>query len=286
LSLVDYSWIDDVAPASHRASVTLSLAATYFDMDAANGVAAGIFTNTDPGTFISPAGDGRFETWGISGDMEAWLPANALHYFIGGLEGAWAESDRNQSSVVTTQESLSILPISGGALPPFSFSNLDPLEISSSSEFYRVAGVVGIGTDVAEGTKIGAGVYVGYSRLDVDAVHSSPSFVFLLNTIDESVKTWSAGLVVLGESRHEVTPGVGLFFKGRAAALYANGDLNADQMAFTNQFSANDRQETFAGLVDGQVGFEVAFGPNATISISAVRPGATTCSISSIRSPE
>jgi hypothetical protein len=38
-------------------------------------------------------------------------------------------------------------------------------------------------------------------------------------------------------------------------------------MAFTNQFSANDRQETFAGLVDGQVGFEVAFGPNATISI-------------------
>jgi len=268
LGPVEYSWIKENAPADHQAIVTFSLAATYFDMDAANGFAAGIFSG---GSLVGNAGDGfSFDTWGITGDIETWIPTNASLYIIGGLEGAWVEGDQN--SEVATANDLSILPIDGGdpgKFAPTLGGALGPFEISSSGEFYRVGGLAGIGTEVSDGTKVGVGAYVAYSELDLDAHYSAPAFPAEINTLDETVKTWSAGLAVLGESRREVMRGIGVFFKGRAAALYANGELDAGQngVLFGTPLSADDRQEKFAGLVEGQAGFDIAIGPNATVSI-------------------
>jgi len=164
---------------------------------------------------------------------------------------------------------------------------LGPFEISSSGELYRVGGLAGIGTDVANGTKVGVGAYVAYSELDLDAHYSAPAFAVEINTLDETVNTWSAGLAVLGESRHEVMRGIGLFFKGRAAALYANGELNAEQ---SGPFSAphclrTTTRKSSPALSKVRLGSISRLVQTRPFPSSAVRLGATMCSKSSIRSP-
>ncbi|MCG8649670.1 MAG: hypothetical protein MI861_07545, partial [Pirellulales bacterium] len=89
LDPIEYTWIEDNAPGH----VTFSLAGTYFDMDVTNGFAAGMFAGGDE--FLRQSDDGfRFESWGITGDIEAWLPTAMGGYFVGGLEGAWVEDDQ------------------------------------------------------------------------------------------------------------------------------------------------------------------------------------------------
>lgn len=250
--------------------ISVNLSATHFDMDTATGFALGIFNNST-GDFISTAGTGRFDSWGTSGGVEAWLPADATHYFIGEVEGAWVND--NQTLELTTDENFSILPINGGN--PRNFPKaiagvaINPVELSSSGEFYRVSTLVGIGSDLTSETKFGVGAYIGYSELQVDALYSTALFPVPLNSLDQTVKTSSTGLVLLGESRHQLMPSVGVFFKGRAAALYADGRLDAAQGAFGEAapLLAGDSQSAFAGLLEGEIGFDVAFGPKATISI-------------------
>lgn len=257
---IEYSWIGENSSPGHETLVTFSFAATYFDMDATNGLAAGIFPNTDGG-FLGQAENGfSFETWGISGGIEAWIPTSASHYFVGALEGAWVDQDQNFEG--TNNDQFAVLPINGEGNPavigaPLTFGT------SSSGEFLRVAGLTGIATDVTVGTKAGVGAYVAYSELNLDVLRTISIFTGEFGSLDETVKTWSAGLAVFGESRRNLMPGVGVFFKGRAAALYANGELNG----FTAPLSANDRQEKFAGLIDGPVGFDFAIGANATVSV-------------------
>ncbi|MCG8649671.1 MAG: hypothetical protein MI861_07550, partial [Pirellulales bacterium] len=203
----------------------------------------------------------------------AWLPTAMGGYFIGGLEGAWVEEDQSSEIVMGDDptEFVNPLLIDGGNAE-FSIANpLESVEVSADAQFYRVAGLAGLGTNVANGTKVGVGAYVAYSELDLDAGYLNLDNTDLFSQIDETVETWSGGLMVLGESRHEVMPGFGVFVKGRAAALYANGELDGSQRGFNGSGpfsnSVDDSQDEFAGLVEGQIGLDVAVGPNATISI-------------------
>ena len=269
---IEYTWIEDSAP-GQQAMVSFSLAGTYFDMDVTNGFAGGIFGGF-PAPFIRQPDDGfSFESWGITGDIEAWLPTAATGYFVGGLEGAWVEDDQSSEIVMGTGplEFLDPLPISGGEGLDLVALGPDPVEVSADSQFYRVAGLAGLGTNVANGTKVGVGAYVAYSELDLDARYQNLTVDEQFSQIDETVETWSGGLALLGESRHEVMPGFGVFIKGRAAALYANGELDASQNGNTidGPFSrsVDNSQDEFAGLVEGQFGLDVAIGPNAKISI-------------------
>jgi hypothetical protein len=263
---IEYAWIEENAPAGHQATVTFSLAATYFDMDVTNGLAAAIFDTS--GAFLRQPDDGfSFDTWGITGGIEAWIPANGAGYLIGGLEGAWVEDDISSVNSYPATERLVGLRLGDTALTIGTSAN-DPIDFSASSEFYRVAGLAGWGADVATGTKIGVGAYVAYSELDLDAAYRNVNVIERFSQIDETVKTWSGGLALLGETRREVMPGVGVFFKGRAAALYANGDLDASQNIGDRFFpSADDSAEAFAGLAEGQVGFDFALGRAAKISV-------------------
>lgn len=266
---IEYSWIEDNAPAGHQAMVTFSLAATYFDMDVANGFSTTLVDRTNASIVVGQPDNGfDFGTWGMSGDVEAWLPIAGAGYLIGALEGAWVEDD--MASVVDYPETASLAAIRFGStrntiasLPPNTI-----VEFSASSHFYRVAGLAGWGTEAASHTKVGVGGYVAYSQLDLDSLHNNPTVPGRFQTIDETVKTWSGGLAVLGETRREMRPGVDVFFSGRAAALYANGDLDASQNVGNFYLaSAYDSAEAFAGLLEGQAGFDFALGRNATVSI-------------------
>ena len=73
LGPTEFTWTEEEAPPEHQTLVRLSLAATYFDMDVANGFAGVVEDN--PYLFVRQPDDGfRFETWGITGDVEAWIP--------------------------------------------------------------------------------------------------------------------------------------------------------------------------------------------------------------------
>jgi hypothetical protein len=267
LGSTEYTWIGDDAPPGRQATVTFSLAATHFDMDVTNGLAAAIF-DANSGAFLRPADDGfRFDTWGVTGNIEAWMPAHGSAYLIGGLEGAWVEDD--MSAVITYADTERLLALRfGDTALTIGTSPGDPIDFSASSEFYRVAGLAGWGANVATGTKIGVGAYVAYSELDLDAAYRNMNVIERFSQLDETVKTWSGGVALLVESRRELTSVIGVFFKGRAAALYANGDLDANQNIGDRYFpSADDSAEAFAGLAEGQVGFDFALGSHTTLSV-------------------
>jgi hypothetical protein len=183
LEPTEYTWIQENAPAGHQATVTFSLAATYFDMDVTNGLAAAIF-DTTTGAFLRQPDDGfSFDTWGISGDIEAWVPANGSGYLIGGLEGAWVEDDMSSVNSYPATERLLALRFGDSPLTIGTSPN-DPIDFSASSQFYRVAGLAGWGADVATGTKIGVGAYVAYSELDLDAAYRNVNVIERFSQID------------------------------------------------------------------------------------------------------
>lgn len=262
-------------------------------MDVANNLGV-VVTDYQDFTVLGYPDDGhKIDAWGVTGDAEVWIPFQSSGYVIGGLEGAWVEDNDSFKAGIAGEFSgvqadlLRLLPLDGGQGDHYicgaSMFGQCLLDGSANSQFYRAGGFAGVGTDAGTNGRIGIGGYVAYSSLDFDSsyvvtdvIADAGGNIGASVGLDEHVTTWSDGPIIAGETRHALSPGVGVFLKGRLAALYANGDLDARQATQDlnspnatpdPQLSVSDNEHAFAGLAEAEVGVDVMASQNLMLSI-------------------
>jgi hypothetical protein len=237
--------------------LNIRFGAAHIDMDVANGL--GTVIDTSGFEFIAQPDNGvEMSAAGLELSGDFWSQGSSLGGIYVGASLLDVSVDNN--SVLKLPSSgapyLDSLPIDGslstGAIIPTAGAEAN---ISTSSDFYRIAGSAGYALpSMMEGTNLAVGLYGGYSRLNFDATTRavvSGNFA----TLSEDVRTVSVGPMVALQKTFELTNAVEGFVEGQAALLYARGNLDASQVVSNiARISLSSRDNDIAGMVEARTG--------------------------------
>ncbi|MEM6616903.1 MAG: hypothetical protein AAF619_10260 [Pseudomonadota bacterium] len=256
-----------------KAKVMLEVAATYFDQEVKNGFGASI--NTAGFDFIRQPDSGiDIENWGLTGALEAWAPVNVPTigevFLIGRVEAAFVEDDLSSTVTLEAGEFFDTLPIDGAVSPGAITSGAGTtLNLDVDVDYRRFGGFAGVGREIpGADVKIGLGVYAAISQLDLSSEFQDDGVPTNFIRLDETVDTFTIGPMLVGEANVDINQYLGAFVSGRAAVVYAHGDLDADQEAsnLAVDISVDDTDSGAAVILGIKTGLTVS--PTEQLSLS------------------
>jgi hypothetical protein len=243
------------------ASLSIKAAATYLEMDIANGLSTSI-DDLGTGDFIRRPDDGfGFSDWGFSAALEAAIPAPLP--FVGadavvvGLDGEWVSGSGTFRVDLGANESFDVLEIDGTNTSNILAGPTETVTGGAEADYGRYSGFLGARWLVLDDGHITFGLYSSFSQIDLSSHFQDTSDPTEFATLDEEVRTYSIGPQITAEQSIEVTDRLQLFGRVSGALLYARGDLDARQVWGdpASQFRVQDDQSNVAALLSASGGF-------------------------------